>query len=219
MNNIINKIFLLLILLIVFFIIILLLYYFYNTLFNNGKKQTFVVRGKDGIDYKVKKYKDAKKAANLLTEVNNKTMNFMTLLKNLNLENTDFYNEKERLLKNYNPDELHENIPNLINPITSYTYDKGKYIKLCLRDKKTKKLHDINTIMFVKLHELAHIATERGKEEHGEDFWSNFKTILYISQLDPSIIKLINYKLYPINYCGMKISDNPYFDEKVKLRI
>ena len=52
--------------------------------------------------------------------------------------------------------------------------NKGEEIILCLRNKNS--LVDINTMMFVVLHEFAHLATE--SIGHTTEFWDNFKWIL-----------------------------------------
>ena len=41
---------------------------------------------------------------------------------------------------------------------TSYTINKGEKIVFCLRSKLFHAIHDINTIMYVVIHELSHIA-------------------------------------------------------------
>ena len=41
---------------------------------------------------------------------------------------------------------------------TSYTINKGEKIVICLRSKLLSEIHDINTIMYVVIHELAHVA-------------------------------------------------------------
>ena len=71
------------------------------------------------------------------------------------------------------------------------------------------KLIDINTLSFVSLHELSHIATE--SIGHNQDFWQNFKWILQNAK-EAGIYSPVDYKKYPQEYCGMTINDNPYYD-------
>ena len=63
--------------------------------------------------------------------------------------------------------------------------------------------------MFVALHELSHIATK--SIGHTTEFWNNFKFILK-EAVKIKIYEPVNYKKKPKNYCGMKITDNPYYD-------
>lgn len=63
---------------------------------------------------------------------------------------------------------------------SSYTEGK-KFITLCLRDPATGKYYDMNTIMYVALHELAHLVSESygsPGNEHNDEFKKNFQVIL-----------------------------------------
>ena len=75
--------------------------------------------------------------------------------------------------------------------------------------KLANELIDENTLTFVALHELAHIMSKT--IGHNTEFWNNFKFLLEhavkIGIYDP-----IDYKKKPKKYCGMTISDNPYYD-------
>ena len=46
---------------------------------------------------------------------------------------------------------------------------------------------------------------------HKQDFWNNFKFVLQNAK-DAHIYEPVDYKKKPQDYCGMTISDNPYFD-------
>ena len=63
--------------------------------------------------------------------------------------------------------------------------------------------------MFVALHELSHIATET--IGHTKEFWSNFKFLIENAK-KIGIYNPQNYKANPQMYCGLKITDNPYYD-------
>ena len=63
--------------------------------------------------------------------------------------------------------------------------------------------------MFVAIHELAHVASE--KIGHSNEFWSNFKFLL-VNAKEIGIYDPVDYKKKQVNYCGMQISDSPYFD-------
>ena len=83
-------------------------------------------------------------------------------------------------------------------------------LAFCLNNKKNgNKLIDMNTLMYVALHEISHIATK--SVGHTDEFWQNFK--FFIEQAAViNIYKPIDYKKTPAQYCGMDITDNPYFD-------
>ena len=83
----------------------------------------------------------------------------------------------------------------------SYTENKS-IITLCVVEPESGKTYDINTIMYVALHELAHTITKAdGEESHGDEFKNNFSYLLKrahakrVYDLSKSI---------PITYCGLE---------------
>ncbi len=122
-----------------------------------------------------------------------------------------------QLMKNYNVDNIYEISP--LNPSgsTSYTENKGEKLVLCLRKKEPNveneyEFHDINTIMFVVLHELTHIMNDQWG--HKEQYWRMFKFVI-LNAVEAGIYEPVNYSQNPITYCGMKITYNPYFDSNI----
>ena len=71
---------------------------------------------------------------------------------------------------------------------SAYTENK-EVITLCLKDPATGKYYDMNTIMYVALHELAHVICEA--HGHGEEFKKKFAKLLrYAAKIhiyDPKI--------------------------------
>jgi len=113
-----------------------------------------------------------------------------------------------RLYKGYNPKQIYETLPT--SEYTAYSQNKGEKMAFCLnKEKNGDKLIDPNTLTFVALHELSHIATE--SIGHGEEFWTNFKFLLgEASKIN--IYKQVDYKKHPARYCGTDITDNPHYD-------
>jgi hypothetical protein len=115
----------------------------------------------------------------------------------------------KRLVAGYNPKKIYETLPT--SEYTAYSQNKGEKMAFCLNtDKKNGKLIDVNTLMFVALHELSHIATK--SVGHTEEFWNNFKFLLE-EAVSISIYEPVDYKQNPQQYCGMSITDNPYYDQ------
>jgi hypothetical protein len=112
-------------------------------------------------------------------------------------------------LKNrYNTDSIRETHP-LETEDTSYTLNKGQIISVCLR-KDDGTFHDIELLMYVFIHELAHIA--ENDDQHTDNFWNT-----YIFMLDRAykigIYTPIDYSLNPVEYCGkMMIDFNLYLE-------
>lgn len=115
----------------------------------------------------------------------------------------------KRLKEGFNPKKIQETLPT--SQYTAYSENKGEKLAFCLDKNKNGKggLIDDNTLMFVAIHELAHVASE--SIGHTDEFWRNFKFLLQEAE-EMSIYTPIDYKKNPKNYCGMEITDNPYYD-------
>jgi len=121
-----------------------------------------------------------------------------------------------QLIKNYDTDKIYEISPLNKEGNTSYTEDKARLV-LCLRKKEKSnsgnhELHDINTVMFVVLHELSHMMNNEWG--HPEGFWVLFKFVL-LNAIEAGIYTPVNYTLYPIKYCGLLLTYNPVFDNRL----
>ena len=88
--------------------------------------------------------------------------------------------------------------------MSSYSINKGEQIILCLRT--NNKLVDINTMMFVVLHELSHIATT--DIGHTPLFWKNFRWILEES-INIGMYTKQDFNKEAVEYCGMDITSSP----------
>ena len=75
----------------------------------------------------------------------------------------------KRLINRYNPKQIYETLPT--SEYTAYSENKGEKLGFCLDTEKNNggKLIDINTLMYVALHELSHIASE--SIGHTEEFY------------------------------------------------
>jgi hypothetical protein len=129
---------------------------------------------------------------------------------------TNNYRERQcidHLLRNFNYESIHENLSSAKN--VAYSLDKGKTIMLCLRDATNTGIVDINTLMFVIIHEAAHIANydEWG---HGPKFWEIFKYLLQES-VAIGIYKTVDYSKHPTRYCGFLLNHNPLTDPRIAI--
>jgi predicted metal-dependent hydrolase len=152
----------------------------------------------DNRDYEVQIRDDSQEAADLIAQIRQK---LELLVKHL-IKTYPNQERTQRMKKNFNPDRIKEGIddPNY----TSYSINKGEQIVLCLRT--NNKLMDLNTMMFVVLHELSHICTE--SIGHTAEFWTNFKWILE-EAINIGVYKKQDFKLNNVEYCGMTITDSP----------
>ena len=164
-----------------------------------------VISTVDGNKYCVRDRKEVAKAADLLASVTEKCKKLVEYVfkKYPNQDNV------LRLHDGFNPQQIMETLPT--SEHTAYSENKGEKIAFCLN--KTKKnnddLIDENTLTFVAIHELSHVATQ--SIGHKSEFWGNFKFLLEEAK-EAGIYTPADYKSSPQEYCGMKITDNPYYD-------
>jgi len=180
-----------------FFISVFVFFIIINKVYKKGD----IISVKSEVDrqvYLVRKLPDAKKAANKLAEINRKVLRLISTL--------DTKKEGvQDLIDNYNPRTLSETIPG--SKYTSYSVNKGEKISICIRSVDDEVFIDDNTILFVVIHELAHVMTE--EIGHTPLFWSNMKYLLEEGE-KVSIYSPIDYRKVPQEYCGMEINTTPY---------
>lgn len=158
----------------------------------------------DGNKYCVRERSKITMAADLLATA---TQNLTELVEYVG----EKYPEKEnvkRLVANFKPHKIQETLPT--SKLTAYSENKGEKIAFCLTTRKQNNdLIDIETLTFVGIHELAHVASV--SVGHNREFWDNFKFLLEQAK-SAGIYDPVDYKKSPKEYCGMTISDNPYYD-------
>jgi len=171
----------------------------------------YVTSEVDGQQCLVRDLPDKQQACNMLSKIR---QNMMVLTNHLYKEYPDDP-AIHRLKQRYDPYKIIETISGDKN--TSYTINKGEKMVLCLRARDGhEKLERENTMMFVSLHELAHIMSKSiGHED--DEFWRNFKFILKHAQ-NLGMYNNVNYQQEPVKYCGMMITDSPLNDASIKLK-
>lgn len=164
-----------------------------------------IVSTVDGKKYCVRERENVQKASNLLARTTEK---LGYLVENVGQRYTGRENVN-RLVENFNPTTIKETLPT--SEYTAYSENKGEKLAFCLNKKKRENnnLIDSNTLMFVAIHEIAHIMTL--SVGHSEEFWNNFKFLLE-NAVELKIYTPVDYKKEPEGYCGMDITDNPYYD-------
>ena len=179
-------------------IICVCVYLFYISSFEDV---TFVTSSVNNKKYLVQNKKDKKEAANLLANISNKLTSLVSHLSAKYSDNSGVV----RLTKRFNSEQITES--SYKNKYTSYSINKGEKVVFCLRSRdKEQKLIDINTLMFVALHEITHIMTK--SIGHTDEFWRNFKFILQ-EAVELSIYKRDEYSKNPKKYCGILITHSP----------
>jgi predicted metal-dependent hydrolase len=160
-----------------------------------------VVSTVDNEPYQVQSLPDKQEAANLLANIR---ANLEKLTKHLQ----KMYPKDartEQIAMNFKPNKISEGSNH--SKYTSYSINKGEKIVFCLRSRdEHNKLVDLNTMMFVALHELSHIGTK--SIGHTEEFWTNFRWLLE-EAVNIGVYKEQDFKSKPVPYCGIKITESP----------
>tara|TARA_B100001123_G_C15055383_1_gene925315 strand:- start:192 stop:881 length:690 start_codon:yes stop_codon:yes gene_type:complete len=205
------------------FIVLILFSIFYLFLEYKSSKVKFQASS-SGNTYLVRQCSNSLDAANLLDTL---AQNGNALITHLNakLNDTSFVDYSEykrfehfirRLTENYDSNTISESSPG--NEYTSYTINKGKKIVFCIRQKPPTganpkvfgcgDLVDVNVMMFVFLHELAHLGT--CSIGHPPDFWCNMAFLLKVgADMDPPIYTKLDIDNSTIPYCGINITNSP----------
>ena len=189
-------------LLIVFIILIFVILFF---VYNNLYKYDNLIKIKSPIDndyYWVRDKTDKFQAANTLAKIKinmKKLVSYLQLNKAKFPENMSYIKDLVSRTKKINIMETPQD-----EKYTSYTINKGEKIVFCLRSKLLDNIHDMNTLMYVVIHEMAHV----GCPEYGHTplFKKIFRFLLEQS-IVIGIYKPIDYRINPQNYCGMTINE------------
>jgi len=152
----------------------------------------------DNKEYLVRKLPDKAQAADMLARING------DLTKLVNILNPKDKDGIEQLKDYFDPNNITENGPN--GKYKAYSVNKGEQLSLCLRNAKTDEFLDKNIIIFVAIHELAHIMTD--EIGHTQKFWNNMKFLLE-KAIEQGMYTPVNYKDNPEDYCGLIINSTP----------
>jgi len=91
------------------------------------------------------------------------------------------------------------------NDLTSYSVNKGDELVFCIRSKYNNKIHDINELMYVAIHEIAHI----GCPETGHTrLFAKINLFLLHRASQYGLYQYRDYSATPVEYCGMKLTSN-----------
>ena len=184
------------------------------TTFHNATSSYPIVQVKskvDGLNYNVRDLPDKQKAADLLASVRMKLQTLIDTLRQRYPGTVQVIQLNEKF--EADPRRFYEATPDAEH--VSYSVNKGDSIHLCLRQKDDDKeqLVNENVMVFVALHEMAHVITPATAKSHGPEFWNNFGWLLREAEAI-NIYKYQDFKAHPVTYCGERITDQPEYDPK-----
>jgi hypothetical protein len=190
-------------------IIIILLICFIIIFKNLYHNEVTFIEGFDSNKYLVRNLPDKNDAANMLAQLRFDLLNFINEIceemeeKTEDNEDNEYYKYIKMIQKKLPDSIIKESSAN--SEHTSYSINKGEELVFCLRSKVTNKLHDINDILYVAVHEIAHI----GCPEIGHT--PLFKKINYYllnKATEKNLYKYENYRIQNKEYCGITLSSN-----------
>jgi len=187
-------------------LIFISIYFIYSNLYVNDN----LVYEKSTLDneyFWVRNSPDKSVAANTLAQIKINMIKLVSYLKENRKLFPDYMSNINDLVKRTKVINIMETAAD--EQYTSYTINKGEKIVFCLRSKILDTIHDMNTLMYVVIHELAHV----GCPEFGHTplFRKIFKFLL-IQSTKIGIYTAVDYRITPQNYCGMTINEYLFDD-------
>lgn len=183
-------------------ILIILLFMVCKPTISRMVYSTRVLSKIDNRYYTVRESPSKQEAADSLAMINFKIIQLIhSLMKN---KDDRFKKQIYSMNNRYDPDSLYENVEQYD---TSFTVNKGESIHFCLstRDKHSN-VYDINLMLFVAIHELAHVGCE--SIGHTEEFNDFFKFLLE-KAVNIGVYKYQDYSKNEEEYCGITINSTP----------
>lgn len=173
----------------------------YKILINNS--EITKIKGDDGKSYYVRNLPDKKEAVTTLSLLRKLMYELLVHIEN-NCEDPNYkkFEKYIPLMKN----KLHTvkiRETSAASKHTSYTINKGQELVFCIRSKQDNTLHSTNDLLYVAIHELAHIGCpELG---HTKLFYE-LNLFLLKEAVKYNIYKYQNYDSNPKEYCGIKLN-------------
>ena len=195
----------------IFIIFLLFFIFIFKYLYYN---EVCYIESFDENTYLVRNLPDKTDAAKMLATIRNNLINFIDDLSyQAEKENLDEKNQDNELINNYQYIKMiQKRLPESIikessanSEYTSYSINKGEELVFCLRSKVTNKLHNINDIMYVAVHEIAHI----GCPEIGHTpLFKKINKFLLERALKKGLYTFENYRKTQKEYCGITLNSN-----------
>lgn len=161
------------------------------------EKMVWRVAPVNGKAYYVKNVSDAKDAANHLATLESRVSTFLKKGEERDKDDPRLVRIKERWTGT-----LSEVPPAADN--VAYSIGKTS-IHICVRE-KNGRLTDLNTSLFVLIHELAHVATTT--IGHTNEFWKNMKYLLELAE-EVGVYTYVDHDETTESLCGRVLGTNP----------
>lgn len=193
---------------IILIIIITLLYFFWVSYYIYDEN-IYVISDIDNNSYLIRRGRNKSKiflknSADTLAIINKRIMSLINKL----YENPNKYYFIKYLKNNYNASKISEAAYD--TNYTTYTINKND-MHICLRTRdRNEDLYDIDLLMYVVLHELAHMGNYDNNtpiQGHGDSFKHIFN-ILVTESINMNLYNYKNYRESPVEYCGIVLNSS-----------
>jgi predicted metal-dependent hydrolase len=182
-------------------VLILVIIYLVYSINNSG-----LIRAEfDGQVYMVQELPDKMKAVDLLIKLKNDLSKIAqkTLERAKDEKNSEYTGYLEIINDRLNTVYIREVEKD--SPYTSYSVNKGEELVFCLRNKQTHEFYDYNKILYVAVHEIAHIGCP--EVGHTKLFFELNRYILETAK-ENKMYEYVDYNNTPEEYCGIQIYTN-----------
>ena len=194
---------------VLYFFVIIITLVVWKILYNKRLNITYIKSNIDNNYYLVRNdskftYEQKQEAADFLADLRKELIDF-TLFIQGRKENQNKKEDFNRFFSRLDPDNIIEAPDD--DSSTSYCINKGEEIAICLRDKEDNtKFHKKNTIIYVILHELAHVMSV--SIGHNEEFMENFRFLLR-NAIKAKVWNRVDYcrPNKGEKYCGIEIRE------------
>ena len=199
----------------------ILVVYFTFTTINTYSEVVYVESDLDKKNYVIRRGKNKtpeylKESANVLSEINVRVTKLIQHMQRKYKDDTSKNYWIKHLVNNYQANILSEAA--IDSRYTTFTVDKQD-MHICLRSRDpSEKVYNINLLMYVVLHELAHLCNyDRYSypiQGHGAEFVNIFKTLVS-EAVNIGIYEYTDYSRTPQEYCGIMINTSVLPQEKI----
>ena len=190
----------------IFIIIILIFTIIYNYYVKCLQNiDLLIIEGIDGNNYYVRNDNNKDEAVKILSELRENLKKLINFIEENSTNDKEYYIYKDNInsIKNKIDDVSIKETPSN-SRYTSYSVNKGEELYLCIRSKNTNKIHDINDLLYVAIHEIAHI----GCPEIGHtDLFFKINLYLLKKAVEFNLYKYDNYNNKPREYCGINLNN------------
>jgi hypothetical protein len=188
---------------IIIILIFIIIYNCYNKYLQNI--DLLIIEGLDGNQYYVRDQQDKNEAVKILSDLRQNLKKLINFIEENSANDKEYHIYKDNInsIKNKIDEVVIKETPSN-SSYTSYSVNKGEELYLCIRSKNTNKIHNINDLLYVAIHEVAHI----GCPEIGHtDLFFKINLYLLKKAVEFNLYKYDNYNNKPREYCGINLNN------------